>query len=109
LHEIFRDGWPWAIEEMTKFWWRCGSPSGYRDCFFVLGDTESDSAAARSHSFMLIRQMAAVVIIKLHGADLKPIRQMAGLIGYSDTRKTCLGGGRHCPVLIVFDVFRIFR
>jgi len=25
LHEIFREGWPWAIEQMIKFWWRSGS------------------------------------------------------------------------------------
>jgi len=37
------------------------------------------SAAASSHSLILIRQMAG----------------MAGLI--SDTGKTCRGGGMHCP------------
>ena len=21
LHEIFRDGWQWASEQMIKFWW----------------------------------------------------------------------------------------
>jgi len=29
---------------MIKFWWRSGSPSGYRDCFLdssLLGDPES--------------------------------------------------------------------
>jgi len=25
LHEIFREGWQWAIEQMIKFWWRSGS------------------------------------------------------------------------------------
>jgi len=25
LHEIFRDGWQWANEQMVKFWWRSGS------------------------------------------------------------------------------------
>jgi len=25
LHEIFREGWQWADEQMTKFWWRSGS------------------------------------------------------------------------------------
>ena len=24
LHEIFREGWQWASEEMIKFWWRSG-------------------------------------------------------------------------------------
>jgi len=68
LHEIFSEGWQWANEETVKFWWRFESPSGYRDCFpdsSLLGDTESGSAAASSHSFILIRQMAAVIIIKL--------------------------------------------
>jgi len=44
LHEIFREGWQWATEQMIKFPWRSGSPSGYRDCFpdlSLLGDTES--------------------------------------------------------------------
>ena len=46
LHEIFRKGWQWADEQMIMitFWWRSGSPSGYRDCFpdsSQLGDTES--------------------------------------------------------------------
>jgi len=43
LHEIFREGWQWASECMIKFWWRSGSPFGYRDCFLdssLLGDTE---------------------------------------------------------------------
>jgi len=25
LHEIFRDGWQWASEQMIKFWWWSGS------------------------------------------------------------------------------------
>ena len=25
LHEIFREGWQWASEQMNKFWWRPGS------------------------------------------------------------------------------------
>jgi len=33
LHEIFREGWQWAIEQMIKFWWRSRSPFGYRDFF----------------------------------------------------------------------------
>ena len=45
LHQTFREGWQWANEQMIKFWWRSGSPSGYRDSFpdsSLLGDTESD-------------------------------------------------------------------
>jgi len=44
LHEIFREGWQWAIEQMITFWWQSGSLSGYRDYFpdlSLLGDTES--------------------------------------------------------------------
>jgi len=25
LHEIFREGWQWANEQMVKCWWRSGS------------------------------------------------------------------------------------
>jgi len=28
LHEIFRKCWQWADEQMIKFWWRSGLPSG---------------------------------------------------------------------------------
>jgi len=48
LHEIFTEGWQWAIEQMVKFWWRSGSMSGYRDCFpdsSLLGDTERGKRA----------------------------------------------------------------
>ena len=41
MHEIFREGWQWASEQLIKFWWWSGSPSGYRDCFpdsSLLGD-----------------------------------------------------------------------
>jgi len=60
LHEIFREGWQLAIEQIIEFWWRSGSPSGYRDCFpysSVLGDRK----VINGHSFILIRQMAALV------------------------------------------------
>jgi len=42
LHEIFKEGWQRADEQMIKCWWRSISPSGYRDCFpdsSLLGDT----------------------------------------------------------------------
>jgi len=25
LHEIFREGWQWANEQIIEFWWRSGS------------------------------------------------------------------------------------
>jgi len=43
LHEIFSKGWQWANEQLIKFSWLFGSPSGYRDCFpdaSLLGDME---------------------------------------------------------------------
>ena len=33
LHEIFREGWQWANEQMIKFLQQSGSVSGYRDRF----------------------------------------------------------------------------
>ena len=33
LHKFFKVGQQWANEQVVKFWWRSGSPSGYRDCF----------------------------------------------------------------------------
>jgi len=45
LHEILREGWQWASEQMVKFSWRSGSPSGCRGCFpdsSLLGNTEID-------------------------------------------------------------------
>ena len=30
LHEIFREGWQWASQQMVKFWWRSGSRIGIR-------------------------------------------------------------------------------
>ena len=47
LHEIFREGWQWVDEQLIKFWWRSGSPPGYRDCFpdsVLLWDRESLTA-----------------------------------------------------------------
>jgi len=35
LHEIFREGWQWANEQMMKFLWRSGSPTGYRVVFWI--------------------------------------------------------------------------
>jgi len=33
LHEIFREDWQWANEQLIKFWWQSGSLTGHRDCF----------------------------------------------------------------------------
>ena len=90
LHEIFRECWQWVNEQMIKFWWRSVSPSGYRDCLLdssLLGDMES----ASSRSFVLIRHMPAVVIIKLE--DTERFARLRDW--YHDTGKTWLGGGMH--------------
>jgi len=54
FHEIFREGWQWAVKQMVKFRWRSGSLSGCRGCFpdlSLLGDTES--GVNRLHCAML--------------------------------------------------------
>jgi len=33
LHEISREVWQWANEQMITFSWQSGSRSGYKDCF----------------------------------------------------------------------------
>jgi len=61
LHEIFREGWQWAIEQVVTFWWRSESPSGYRDCFPDSSLLRDIRKVINGHSFILIRQMAALV------------------------------------------------
>ena len=62
LHEIFGEGWQWAKEQTTKFWWRSGSPSEYRRIVFRI-----------RHCWKIRKVVSG-------RADLEPIRQMAGLI-----------------------------
>jgi len=73
FHEIFREGWHWAIEQMVKFWWRSGSPSGYRDCV-------PDS------SLLVIRE-----VVNGHKSTAHADSPDGG------TGKTCLGRGMHSP------------
>jgi len=35
LHEICREGWQWANEQMIKFWWRSGSRIQIRICIRI--------------------------------------------------------------------------
>jgi len=35
LHEIFREGWQWASEQMINVWCRSASPYGYRVVFRI--------------------------------------------------------------------------
>jgi len=69
LHEIFREGWQWASEQKLNFG---GDPDHRLDIGIIFLICHywkmrkvvngHKSAAASSHSFILIRQMAAVVI-----------------------------------------------
>jgi len=96
LHEIFREGWQWTREQMVKFWWRSGSPSGYRHCFpdsLLLGDTESGinrlrCATLQCTSYTSRHRHSNYDVITSPAHD----RQQDW---YRDTDKTCLGGGMH--------------
>jgi len=82
LHEISREGWQWASEQTITFWWRSGSPSGYRDCFpdsSLLGDTE------------VVNGVNLLLLPVIHSYWFGSWRDW-----YRDTGKTCLGGGMHC-------------
>jgi len=81
-HEIFRKGWQWANEQKIKFWWRSGSPSGYRDCFpdsSLLGDTESGINRLRC----AVLQLPACTSRHHHS-------------NYDVITSPALGGGMHC-------------
>jgi len=92
FHEIFRGGWQWANEQMIKFWWRCGSPSGYRDCFpdsSPLGDTESGINRLRCTTLQCMacssrRRHSNYDVITSPADDWQP-------------RQTCHGGVVSCP------------
>ena len=73
LHEIFRDGWQWASEQMVKFRWRYGSLCGYVDWFPI-------------RHYWEIRKM-----VNGHESAIHTDSPDGG------TGKTCLGGGMHCP------------
>jgi len=92
LHEIFREGWQWASEQMFKFWWRSGSLSGYRDCFpdlSLLGDTESGINRLRCTTL----QCTACTSRHRHSNyDV-----IASPAHSRQPRQTCCGRGVHCP------------
>ena len=44
FHEIFREGWQWVDEQLTKVWWLSGSPSGLFPDSILLLDRESLTA-----------------------------------------------------------------
>jgi len=73
LYVIFREAWQWTNKQVTKFRWRSGSPSGYRDCF-------------RIRHYWEIRKVVNGHRSAAH-TDLP----------YGDTGKTYLGGSMHCP------------
>jgi len=60
LHEIFRKGWQWAIEEIVKF---CGDPDHRLDAriVFRIRPYWEIRKVVNGHSFILIRQTAALV------------------------------------------------
>jgi len=74
LHEIFREGWQRANEQVFKFWWQSGSLSGYSIVF-------------RIHHYREIWK----VIINKHRFPAHTDSPDGG------TGKTCLGGGMLCP------------
>jgi len=83
LHEIRREGWKWADEQMIKFRWRSGSPSGYKDCFpdsSLLGDTESGY------------QPTALRDAAVHGMQC-----MHRHSNYNVITSLALSGVMHCP------------
>ena len=98
LHKIFREAWQWAIEQLVKFWWRFGSPSGDRDCFTdssLLGDTESGINRLRCATL----QCTACTSRHRH-SNYDVIASPAGdrqRDWYRDTGKTCLTVGMLCP------------
>jgi len=94
-HETCREGWQWVNEQMTKFWWRSGSPSRYKrykDCFpdsSLSRDTESGINRLRCATL----QCTACPSMHRHSnydviTSPAPERQQ---------RQTCIGGGMHGP------------
>jgi len=73
LHEIFREGWQWASEQMITFWWRSGSLSGTGIVFWIRHYWEIQKVVSEHKS----------------AADTDSPD--------GGTGKTCLGGGMHCP------------
>jgi len=73
LHEIFREGWQWASEQMIKFWWRSASLSGTGIVFWIRHYWEIQKVVSEHKS----------------AADTDSPD--------GGTGKTCLGRGMHCP------------
>jgi len=86
-----------ANEQLLRFWWRSGSPTGYRDCFFdssLLGDTESGINRLRCATL----QCTACTSRHRH-SNCDVITSPAHdrqRDWYRATGNTCLGGGKHC-------------
>jgi len=88
-HEIRREGWQWADEQMIKFWWRSGSPSlsgivfrirHYLDKTY----TESGINQLRCATLQWKARHSNDDVITSPAHDRQP-------------RQTCFGGGMHCP------------
>ena len=94
FHEIFREHWQWANEQMMKFQWRSRSPSGYRDCFpdsSLLGDTESGI------NRLCCTMLQCRACTSRHRHSNYDVIMSPAHDWYRDTGKTCLGRGMHCP------------
>jgi len=79
-------------EEMIKFWWQSGSPSGYRDGFpdsSVLGDTESGINRLRCAT-LHCRACTSTHRHSNYDVITSPAHDR-------QLRQTCLGGGMPCP------------
>jgi len=58
LPEFFREYCQWANEKMIKFWWRSGSPSGYRDCFRIRQYWEIRKVISTQRSRLILQPTA---------------------------------------------------
>jgi len=79
LHEIFREGWQWASEQMNKFWWRSGLPSGYRDFFRIrhccdIRKVVWTDCAARRYSALL--GIAGITIATVTSLRHRPLAEV---------------------------------
>jgi len=81
-----------ADEQLIKFWWRSGSPPGYRDRFpdsILLLDSE---ASVRCNYDVITSPAHDITTVSaLHAAS-----SVTGA-RYCETGQTGLGGGMHCP------------
>jgi len=61
LHEICREGWQWASEQMIKFWWRSRTDSKERKAPFTFFADSPDSGTDIANIAALVRRALAEV------------------------------------------------